>query len=234
LEKKPRVSGLGNGTTTLTVLMTGFSAFPGAPFNPTETLVTALQDRKDYFARRKIRLEPRVLPVVHATVAAAISEHVEALSPDIILHFGLAIQRTRLSIETLARNHVSRTNWDAVGRRAEHATVLREGASVLKASIPTAEIATALGEAGYACDLSEDAGDYLCNMAFYLSLAAPHAAHVGFIHVPPLVQSIGEAEGRDTLTMPRLLHAAEIIIFKAAESAVPSLAKRLSSKGAST
>jgi pyroglutamyl-peptidase len=224
------VLALSDGTTTLTVLATGFSAFPGAPSNPTEALVTALQDRKDYFARHKIRLEARVLPVIHATIAAAISEHVEALSPDIILHFGLALQRTRLSIETLARNHVSQTSWDAVGRQAEHAAVLREGAPVLKASIPTAEIANVLQQAGYACDLSEDAGDYLCNTAFYLSLATPHAARVGFVHVPPLTQSAANAEARGALTTPRLLHAAEIIILKAAEDAAQSLAKSASTE----
>jgi pyroglutamyl-peptidase len=216
------VSGRTGEKTALTILLTGFSAFPGAPFNPTEALVALLQARRVYFAQRGIRLEPRVLPVVYTAIAPAISAHVEELAPDVILHFGLAARRSRLSIETLARNRVNQIHWDAAGRQAEHATVIRNGAPRLKARIPAPEMAAALRQAGYACDLSRDAGDYLCNAAFYLSLATQHAAYVGFIHVPPLRQPnhrASLAKEQHSLTMPHLLDAAEIIALTAARAA---------------
>ena len=178
--------------------------------------------RRAYFAQRGIRLEPRLLPVIYTAIAPAISTHVEELAPDVILHFGLAMRRTRLSIETLARNRVNQIHWDAAGQQAEHATVVRGGAPCLKARIPAPEMAAALRQAGYACDLSQDAGDYLCNAAFYLSLATPHAAHVGFIHVPPVRQPGhrgSEAKQQHSLTMPQLLNAAEIITLTVAKAA---------------
>jgi pyroglutamyl-peptidase len=224
--EKQHVSGRIGERTALTILLTGFSAFPGAPFNPTEALVSELQARKAYFAQRGIRLEPRVLPVIYTAIAPAIAAHVEELAPDVILHFGLATKRTRLSIETLARNRVNQIHCDAAGRQAEHPTVVRDGAPLLKARVPTVGIAVALRQAGHACDLSQDAGDYLCNAAFYLSLAAPHAAHVGFIHVPPLRQSNrhgSETREQSMLTMPQLLDAAEIIALTAARVANRSL-----------
>ncbi len=208
--------------TALTVLLTGFSAFPGAHSNPTEALVAALDKRKACFARRGIRLEPRLLPVVYSAIEPANAQHVDAFSPDIILHFGLAARSSCISIETLARNRVSAIHCDAAGRQAEDISILRSGKFFAKARVPTAEIAAALRRAGFACRLSHDAGDYLCNAAFYLSLATRHAACVGFVHVP-LLQTANrlrsDQRSRQIPTMQGLLRAAEIIILVAAKAA---------------
>jgi pyroglutamyl-peptidase len=210
------------GGKELTVLLTGFSAFPGAPSNPTEALVAALRPRTAYFAKFGIRLELRVLPVLYATIAPLIAKHVDALSPDVVLHFGLAGTRRCISIETLAHNRLSQAHPDADGQFAECAKIRHGGAGSAKARLPTGEIAAALRRAGCACQLSRDAGDYLCNAAFYLSLANPHVRHAGFIHVPPLHaahRAISEPTNRQSLTMPRLRRAAEIIVLTAAKAA---------------
>jgi pyroglutamyl-peptidase len=216
------VPGSFGGGKDLTVLLTGFSAFPGAPSNPTEALVAALHRRKAYFSRFGIRLELRVLPVVYATIAPIIAEHVKALSPEVVLHFGLAGTRPCISIETLAHNRLSRIDPDADGRFAKQATIRHRGAASTKARLPVGKIAAALRRTGCACQLSRDAGDYLCNAAFYLSLANRHVRHVGFIHVPCLHSAHRQTSGptnRHSLTMPRLLRAAEIIVLTTAKAA---------------
>ncbi|MGP0060444.1 MAG: hypothetical protein ACLPID_14260 [Beijerinckiaceae bacterium] len=206
----------------LRVLLTGFSAFPGAHSNPTEVLVATLRGRKAYFARCGIRLELRLLPAVYSAIEPAMAKLVDAFFPDIILHFGLAARRSCISIEALARNRVNQIRCDAAGRQAEQASILRGGKFFAKASVPTAEIVAALRQAGFACALSNDAGDYVCNAAFYRSLATPHAAHVGFVHVPRLRPPNRPRYGkrnRQNLTMARLQHAAEVIILIAARAA---------------
>jgi pyroglutamyl-peptidase len=203
-----------------TVLLTGFTTFPGARTNPTEALAIVLQQRRARFAKLGIALETRVLPVVYSTIAPAIAEHVDALSPDLILHFGLAARRSHICVETVARNRLNTIHADADGRLSPSATILRGGPSFIRARIATTEIVAALRRSGYFCRLSNDAGDYLCNAAFYLSLTAPHAPHVGFIHVPHL-RSINRRMSGHTArpTLPGLLRAVETAILVAAKAA---------------
>lgn len=205
----------------VSVLLTGFSAFPGAPVNPTEDLALALHRRRASFARYGIKLETRVLPVVYSAIGPAIARHARALAPDVILHFGLAAERSWISIEMLARNRVNTMYPDAAGHRSKNSKLMQGGPSKRRARVPVAEIAAALRCAGYPCRLSKDAGDYLCNAAFYLSLATPYAPHVGFIHVPPLRAQEGRfmAGGRSNLTLPQLVRAAERAIVTAAAAA---------------
>lgn len=88
------------------VLATGFAAFPGIQNNPSAALMAALEKKRDHFERLGIRLETRVLPVVYEGLAARLSALCAQTRPDAILHFGVAARRTRISIETHARNRV--------------------------------------------------------------------------------------------------------------------------------
>jgi pyroglutamyl-peptidase len=203
----------------LTVLLTGFSAFPGTRANPTQALAEALRLRKARFARCGIRLETRVLPVVYAAIAPAIAKHVAALEPDVILHFGVATRRPHICVETRARNRVSTVYCDAAGRQAAMATIIPSGPSFAKVRLPAAEIAAAVRHSGCACVLSHNAGTYLCNAAFYLSLARPEATSVGFIHVPRLRSPHSRRPSAAALTMPKLLRAAEAVVWRAAVAA---------------
>jgi pyroglutamyl-peptidase len=203
-----------------TVLVTGFTSFPGARTNPTEALATILPKRQARFAKLGITLEARILPVVYATIAPAIAEHVRALSPDLILHFGLAARRSHICIESVARNCLNTIHADADGRLSPSATIRRGGPAFVRARIATTEIVAALRRSGHFCRLSNDAGDYLCNAAFYLSLTAPHAPHVGFIHVPHVRSLNRRTHGPlPRLTMPGLVRAAETAIIVAAKAA---------------
>src|SRR5258705_8865214 len=97
----------------LTVLITGFGPFPGAPFNPTGALVELLA--------RQSRLQPGTRRVAHvfATSYDTVDRELPALiareRPAALVMFGLA-QRTRhVRIETLARNTLSRVHADVAG-----------------------------------------------------------------------------------------------------------------------
>lgn len=169
---------------TLTVLATGFGAFPGARHNPSADLMAALERRKARFAGFGIKLETRVLPVLYAEIAPRLAKLAAEVKPEAILHFGLAGRRKTLSIETRACNRVSLSAPDTGGARPQQSCLVPNGAAVVRARIPAAQILAALRRAGIASDLSRDAGNYLCNAALYHSLAARVPACVGFIHIP--------------------------------------------------
>lgn len=173
------------------ILVTGFGAFPGAPHNPTAVLMRNLAVHERRLARLGVKLERRVLPVVYDEIAPRLKVLIAETAPDVILHFGLAGGRRAISIETRALNHLG-TSPDAAGRCAPGSSVLRGTAAVRRTRLPVSALNAALHGAWIASRPSNDAGDYVCNQTFYLSLAMAAGTHraVGFIHVPHMRASM--------------------------------------------
>ncbi len=168
------------------ILVTGFGAFPGAPHNPTADLMRNLAAFEARLARAGVKLERRILPVIYDEIAPRLKALIAETAPDAILHFGLAGGRHAISIETRALNHLTTVHPDAAGRCAASASVLRGGALVRQARLPAQALHVALRQAWIASKPSHNAGDYVCNQTFYLSLAMATGTRrsVGFIHVP--------------------------------------------------
>ncbi|HEY7298893.1 MAG TPA: pyroglutamyl-peptidase I [Xanthobacteraceae bacterium] len=173
----------------LKVLLTGFGPFPGAPFNPTASLVTLLA------SRRGARLPGvRVVAHVFSTSYAAVDRELPTLlaqeNPAVILMFGVAGSTRHLRIETFARNARSRRIEDAIGYLPTESVIEPNGPSLLRLRSPVAPLLAAARAAGIAAAVSHDAGDYLCN---YLCWRASRIAEgpcrprlVAFVHVPPV------------------------------------------------
>lgn len=88
---------------TMTVLITGFGRFPGAPFNPAGPLARALaKTRRPALA--DVRLISHVFPTSYAAVARQWPELLARHRPDAVLMLGLAGRTKYLRIETRARN----------------------------------------------------------------------------------------------------------------------------------
>jgi len=176
----------------LVILVTGFGAFPGAPENPTQLLMRTLAAQERRLACYGVKLERRVLPVVFDEIESQLQSQIAETAPDAILHFGLAARRRTISIETRAVNCLGFMHPDAAGRFAKTRSVVPNGTFTSKARVPAGRLDAALRRAGMASTLSIDAGDYVCNQTFYLSLAmaAKTQRSVGFIHVPKMAPSV--------------------------------------------
>jgi pyroglutamyl-peptidase len=168
----------------ITVLVTGFCAFPGARQNPSLALLTTLDKRRRRLARLGITLKLCALPVVYAGLGQRLTKLAETTRPDAIVHFGLAKARKLITVETQARNHVNLLRPDAAGAPPQECAVLSRRPEILKARLPAPQIVAALRRAGIASALSRDAGDYICNASLYHSLSACDATCIGFIHIP--------------------------------------------------
>jgi hypothetical protein len=99
---------------TVTVIVTGFGPFPGAPFNPTGPLAKRLaRVRRPTLANVKVvsHVFPTSYTAVDRELPTLIAEH----KPDALLMFGLAPRARALRIETRARNTVTLLP-DATGR----------------------------------------------------------------------------------------------------------------------
>src|SRR5437764_5190398 len=96
----------------MTILITGFGPFPGAPFNPTEPLVRELARRRFPLGRRRVA---HVFQVAYDVVDRELPELIKRERPTALIMFGLAGRTRHLRIETQAHNARSRIHPDAGG-----------------------------------------------------------------------------------------------------------------------
>jgi pyroglutamyl-peptidase len=195
------------------ILVTGFGPFPGTRRNPSEGLVRAI-GAGALRLPSGVNVSTAILPTswekVTQTAPALLARH----QPDIALHFGLAREARSLRIEKLARNRTE-NRLDVDGRLPRAARVRACGPRQLHSALPANRIMLRLRALGLAVHLSHDAGGYLCNQLFYLSLLhanmAGRPARALFVHIPPLSEPVRQ-EG--------LVRAAEAIVGACAEYAL--------------
>jgi pyroglutamyl-peptidase len=197
----------------MTILITGFGRFPGAPFNPSAPLARALAKR-----RRPAFADTRRIVHIFETSYAAVDRDLPKLiarhRPDIVLMFGLAGRTPHIRIETRARNAMSVLFPDASGHRPD-ARAIAPGASALRGRAPFARLLAAARARRAPSRLSRDAGRYLCNYVYWRALAASRSGTplVQFVHVPsvPIVRRVPGRKRRASHAM--LLRAGEAILL---------------------
>jgi len=169
----------------LTVLITGFGRFLGAPFNPSGPLARASTRR-----RRPALVDVRRIAHVFATSYSAVDRELPEMlarhRPDVVLMFGLATRTKHLRIEREARNAVALTIPDVGGSTPAHNVIAAGMPSRLRGSAPFMRLVTAARTA-WPARLSHDAGRYLCNYAYWRALSScteECAPLVLFVHIP--------------------------------------------------
>jgi pyroglutamyl-peptidase len=170
----------------VTILVTGFGPFPGAPFNPTGLLVERLaRTRRPGLADTKI--VPHVFPTSYAAVDRDLPKLLARHKPSALVMFGLATRAKTVRIETRTGNSVSLLP-DAGGIALRRPMIAAGGPAALAMPAPARRLLAAVRAAGVPATLSRDAGRYLCN---YLCWRAAEAAArpggpqvAAFVHMP--------------------------------------------------
>ena len=169
-----------------TVLVAGFGPFPGEPKNSSGDLARALGRRRRP-ALAGVRIVSAVLPTTYAAaheLPALLAKH----DPDLVLFFGVAGRSRFVRIETRAVNAASALHPDAARAKPGRRAVVNHAPTELAVRAPVQRLAAAARTAGVPVRLSRDAGRYLCNAAFFISLdAARRKARprgLAFVHIP--------------------------------------------------
>ena len=166
-----------------TILVTGFSPFPGAPVNPTQHLMQSLPDRMGLPPHR-IRFSFHVLPTTWAGRLEVTEKLRRDTRPAAIVHFGVDGTRSEINIETRAVNQTDQVRPDAAGQLPSHPE-LAPGSEPARMSTLAAEpLCAAARSAGAPAQLSVDAGSYLCNATLWDSIGSGIPSI--FVHVPAL------------------------------------------------
>lgn len=183
------------------LLITGFGPFPGQPENPSADLVRAL--KRDKVLAREFNIRCAVLKTEYDAGLKRLDKEIADFKPDIVVCFGVAAGEKGFRLETTARNRSSTKLPDAAGVCPGHARIINGGRRTYKATLPFKKAVKTLRSKGIKARLSDDAGSYLCNYVFY-HLMAGNDVKGGFVHIP--------VPSRKTLTKPRLLRGAKLII----------------------
>jgi pyroglutamyl-peptidase len=198
-----------------TILITGFSPFPGAPSNPTAALAMRLAGAG---RRRGIDCVAHVFATTYAAVDRELPRLIAAHRPDAILMLGLAARRRHVSIEVLARNRMSVWFPDAAGVVPLRAAIAAGAPAAARGRAEFSQLLAAARATRVKTLLSRDAGNYLCNYVYWRALEAA-AAPAGprravFIHVPrvsPNTRRRGPAR-RPRFTFAEFLRVGEAIL----------------------
>ncbi len=206
-------------------VITGFGPFAGVPLNPTTALGA---DAAALLQQRGSALRVTVAPTIEVSLqgAAAALDAIYAPSaapPRVVIHCGVAPSLGVVHVEGRARNTCSFRVADERGAQPANAPVLaRDALGALRhTTLDAPALAAALRARGHAVAPSLDAGSFLCNALYYLSLAraegAALATHALFVHVPPsavlpppaaaaaladLIEEIAAALGRGECAAP--------------------------------
>jgi pyroglutamyl-peptidase len=203
----------------LRILVTGFGPFPGAPDNPTQSLVARLTRlRRPAFA--DVDLSGHIFPVTYEAVDRQLPLALEKHRPQALLMFGLAGRSAHVRVETRARNAVTLLWPDAAQTHARKGSITA-GAATRRFGPHTGKLLRAAKRTGLDARASRDAGSYLCNYLSWRAIEAVGADNgprlAAFVHIPPLARGGAiRRKGFPRVTLEQLVDAGEAMLMELA------------------
>lgn len=194
------------------VLVTGFEPFGGDTINPSALLATRLGGGR--IAGAMVAHE--ILPCAFAPLQARLRDVIAAHRPDLVIAFGLATGRAAISLERVAINVIDARIPDNNGDAPVDRPVSAEGPAAYFTTLPIKAAMADLHDAGIPVEISQTAGTYVCNAAFYgvMHLAATEFPNLraGFVHLPCLPDMPAAYAGQPALSASTMHRAARTII----------------------
>jgi pyroglutamyl-peptidase len=166
----------------LPVLVLGFDPFLEFDENPSDLVARRLNGK----TVSGHRITGKTLPVNYSSIEREIVSAIDSTKPDLVLGFGLAAGRDKITPEKVAVNYINSKVKDNSARKLEAVPIDRSQPDGIFTSLPVEALVKALNRSGIPASLSLSAGAYLCNNTMFLTLreARKRGFAAGFIHVP--------------------------------------------------
>ncbi|XP_032955879.1 pyroglutamyl-peptidase 1-like protein isoform X2 [Rhinolophus ferrumequinum] len=132
----------------------------------------------------EVDLRTLQLPVDYREVKQAVIRIWEDLQPQLTVHVGLDAAAKTIVLEQCGKKRGYR-DADIRGFRPEHGACLPDGPEVIASCVNMAAVSRRVAVEGVAVAFSRDAGRYVCDYTYYLSLHHGNGC-AALIHVPPL------------------------------------------------
>lgn len=193
------------------LVLTGFGPFPGVANNVSLAFAEAIG--RDLRRRQsKVRIDTAELAVDWRTIADQVRALHIRFQPTLTVHFGVSSCASGLVVEHTAHN-VCALEPDALGCAPGTTNLMPDGPAKRTTTLNVgAVISHGRSDLGVSVDCSDDAGQYLCNAAYYVSLSCtaeasdPSAAL--FIHIPQSLRPNTQTWSRSVAQGVALVEAA--------------------------
>jgi len=192
------------------VLLTGFEPFGDIAVNPSQCIVEHFQ------AQRRDDLITRILPTEYQRAGDCVRAAIRECSPDAVISLGVAARRPQINLERIAVNVDDASIADNAGYLASGERIAPDGPVGYWSTLPLQAMKAALEAHNIPVTISNHAGAYICNHAFY---TARHTLEMlnrpipcGFIHVPALLKVRGESGSSSGLALEIMIEAVEICL----------------------
>jgi pyroglutamyl-peptidase len=182
-----------------TILLTGFDAFAGDKYNPSQLVVESFPDvlkiRAGGHSKAAgvIHISKQVLPTAGATgwkiLKKALDRTVEHTDgPVLVLMLGLAATRKTVSLERFAMNFRDYSVADNSGEQRQEETIEANTPQLLRTNLDLRHLQKVLTAAGYPCHVSNHAGTFVCNELYFRALSYMRKSKLVsaalFVHLP--------------------------------------------------
>lgn len=197
-----------------TVLLTGFEPFGGELVNPSALAVARLHGR----VLAGAQVHAVVLPCVFGAARRALTRALDRVDPAVTVCVGQAGGRAGFALERVAINVDDARIPDNRGAQPVDRAVLRGGPVGYWSTLPIKAAVRALRDAGFAAEVSQSAGTFVCNHVFYAlmhALAARPRARGGFVHVPYLPEQAQRAGGAPSMSLDDIVAGLERVVTTA-------------------
>ena len=187
--------------TNMKLLTTGFGEFPGVPINLTGDLVAEWRENQPNWPFSAMYFE--VLPTSYEHAGARVARLIQDLDPDHVLMLGIGGVRGTIQLERFAVNIDDSILADVFGEVRQGLPIASDCPAALMTRTDLVRLRDLLVSKGTLAEISNHAGSYVCNHAYFVALReaalAKKLTRVLFAHLPGGYE-IALPEQRGTLT----------------------------------
>lgn len=154
------------------------------------------------------------LPVSFARVGKALRSAVELHTPDLLIMLGQSAVADRIKLERVALNMMDSAMGDNDGVKPDEEPIYKGEESALFTLLPIKRLRSAIEAKGINVKISNSAGLYVCNRAYYeaLRLCKERAMQAIFVHLPLYEGQTLHQRDKKTMPLGDMCRAVQTII----------------------
>lgn len=168
------------------LLLSGFSPFGSRADNLSWEVVRRIAAMPEF----EEKIVPVLLPVSFGKAPGAIRRAIAEHKPNAVLMLGFSAKREKISVERVAINIIDAKIPDNDGVQPIDEKIEKNGPAAIFGTLPIKSVLGAVRESGIDAIISNSAGTYVCNTAYYSALhyakRISNHPQVGFIHLPDI------------------------------------------------
>lgn len=205
------------------VIVSGFNPFGDFSLNPSQEAVKELPDFVKFDDElEQARVAKLTLPTCCLEAWEILNQELLATKdePFVVVLSGLADGRDKICLERFALNVRQFRIPDNSGHQWDEEHIHEGAPDALRTKSKLRELNEHLNKKGFACDISNHAGSYVCNETYYRSLFSwqdtANCRGIIFVHLPPYESYRHTNPEHTDERHPRLIYAAalsEIAVF---------------------